>query len=222
MIMFLDVIFTFFTALPKETKLMLSNDSHDDPEIRKRERQGNNIQIALPGPKSQKVKRGKNSRKKDHPVCDFRFSLVAKRYLKTSFLIDILACLPILVFESIDLFKYDENTRIKYAASSTYMYLTLLSLLRLFMLSKVMNSVLLVINFLKERETRKLIFIENCKSIIFALYKTLFLIHIAACIWIYIKYHEGNVDESFIEAERALKYKHYFNFDTIDDLRKKL
>ena len=67
MIMFADVIFTFFTALPKETKLTL-NDSHDDPEIRKRERQGNNIQVALPGPRSQKVKRGKRERKNQIPV----------------------------------------------------------------------------------------------------------------------------------------------------------
>ena len=58
---------------------------------------------------------------------------------------------------------------------------------------------------IKEGRVVKLILIENCKSIIFAVYKTLFLIHIAACIWIYIKYYEKNVDESFIEAERLMK-----------------
>ena len=41
-VMLLDVILTFTIALPKETKLTL-NDSHDDPKIRKRERQGNNV-----------------------------------------------------------------------------------------------------------------------------------------------------------------------------------
>ena len=44
----LDVIFTFFKAVPKEIRITL-NDSHDDPSIRKRERQGNNIQTAIPG-----------------------------------------------------------------------------------------------------------------------------------------------------------------------------
>ena len=37
MIMLLDIISTFMTAIPKEVKLKL-NDSHDDPMIRKRER----------------------------------------------------------------------------------------------------------------------------------------------------------------------------------------
>ena len=39
LIMLLDIILTFFTAIPKEVRLTLS-DSHDDPMIRKRERQG--------------------------------------------------------------------------------------------------------------------------------------------------------------------------------------
>ena len=38
----LDVLFTFFIAIPKEMRLTL-NDSHDDPLIRKRERQGGKI-----------------------------------------------------------------------------------------------------------------------------------------------------------------------------------
>ena len=37
MIMFADVVITFFTAIPKEVRVSLS-DSHDDPRIRKRER----------------------------------------------------------------------------------------------------------------------------------------------------------------------------------------
>ena len=48
LITLLDVVFTFFTAVPKEIRITL-NDSHDDPSIRKRERQGNNIQTAIPG-----------------------------------------------------------------------------------------------------------------------------------------------------------------------------
>ena len=39
-----------------------------------------------------------------------------------------------IIFESLDGFRYDEKTRIKYALSEMYMYLTGLSLLRLFML----------------------------------------------------------------------------------------
>ena len=100
------------------------------------------------------------------------------------------------------------------------MYLTVLSLFRLFMLPKVSSSVLLVVEYLKTRDSKKLIFIENCKSIFFACYKTLFLIHIGACIWIYLRFYGNYSDSTFFMIEKELKKSGQFNFETIDNLIK--
>ena len=56
MIMFLDIISIFVTAIPKSIKFKL-NDSHDDPIIRKRERQGLGRQTTpiIPGLKLKKI-----------------------------------------------------------------------------------------------------------------------------------------------------------------------
>ena len=37
-LMLIDVILTFFTAIPRSTVKYTSNEDHDNPEIRKRER----------------------------------------------------------------------------------------------------------------------------------------------------------------------------------------
>ena len=115
--------------------------------------------------------------------------------------------MPIFIFEASDFFRYDEETRIKYAQSNIYMYLTMLSALRLVMLQKVAGSVYLIVDFLKKRETKKIIFIENCKSIVFAVYKTIYLIHVGACIWIYIKFYEERVDTQFLVADKLMRTK---------------
>ena len=53
--------------------------------------------------------------------------------------------------------------------------------------------------------------IENIKSIAFAVYKTIFLIHVFSCAWIYIKFYEESLDEIIMDSTLGIKVKGRLN-----------
>ena len=164
-IMLVDVFITFFTAIPKDVRVTLS-DSHDDPMIRKRERAGLKKRSTLiPGIKSKKKTTRANAEKIEHPTFTFKFSKIAIKYLSTSFFIDIIACLPILVYEAKDLFDSSNRTVLRYLEDDKYWYINWLSLLRITMLYKIFASLMLVFRMLRHKYFMKRILIENAKNI---------------------------------------------------------
>ena len=102
-----------------------------------------------------------------HPVHDFNFAIIAKSYLKTSFIINIIACLPLLVYESLDLFYSSTATTDSYIEDKVYWYISLLSLLRIFMFYKVNTSIIGAIDFFTRKfHTLDIIKISNCIKIL--------------------------------------------------------
>ena len=55
--------------------------------------------------KRKRMERNEDQDKLDHPILEFRFSKIAKKYLKSDFTIEVLACIPLLIYESTHLFS---------------------------------------------------------------------------------------------------------------------
>ena len=105
------MIQTFFISIPKIVSGVGQNDSHDDPQIRKRERQGIRVQEPV-GMTLNKVKQRKYADKYEDPIYDFSFSRIAARYLRNGFIIDIAACLPLFILEVKGYYYFDEESTI--------------------------------------------------------------------------------------------------------------
>ena len=119
----------------------------------------------IPGLKIKKINNKKKQLKQEHPTFDFRFSRIAIKYFKSSFLFDIVACLPLLVFEAKDLFDSSLLTSLEYCEGGTYLYINLLSLLRVAMLYKVFASIIMIFNKLNEVYITRRLLLENIKNI---------------------------------------------------------
>ena len=81
-------------------------------------------EIAL-NPKEKKVIKIIKEKKKsklDHDVYEMRFTSIIERYMKTSFIFDFLACVPVLLYDSLHGFTTDED-QIEVILNSGWYYL---------------------------------------------------------------------------------------------------
>ena len=99
--MLADIISQFFTAVPKEISKTIKD--HNDPQIRKRERQGIHKQNSILSKDNlKKLNRGTKWLSED-PIFDLTFTTIAMKYIKSFFIIDILACLPLLTCDLVNI-----------------------------------------------------------------------------------------------------------------------
>ena len=66
----------------------------------------------LEGVSLNKIRKRENTHKLENPVEEFKFTLIAIKYLRGSFLIDIFACLPLLVYE-VAVYGFDMSLEVK-------------------------------------------------------------------------------------------------------------
>ena len=153
-----------------------------------------------------KEKTRKYSEKYTHPIYEFRFKKIAAKYIKRTFLIDVIACLPLIIYEALDAFNFSDKTTLRYIDSEYYWYIFCLSLLRISMIPKILESLMSIFDKLQDRYFTKRILIENLKNISISLYQLLFMLHLSACFWMKIHYSKygGESNQYLDELREAL------------------
>ena len=77
----------------------------------------------------------------DHPLYEKQFTFIASRYLRSWFIYDVMACLPILVFELKHKFSTDEEDVRQLIDSNTYFILFALKIFKLGMLLRIQSVI---------------------------------------------------------------------------------
>ena len=166
--------------------MMSNNDNFMDQKLRKKERQGRNKteRITDYGKKTLGKEDPEIERRKYHPTLDFRFTKIAARFLKGYFLISIVACLPLLTFEARYGFSFKPEVTFELLSSDVYWWVSILSLLRAFMLFSTFQSLIKVCNMLSETYFHHRITIENAKNIGLNILVSVLMLHFSACVWL--------------------------------------
>ena len=103
--MLVDIISTFFIAIPK-TQVIVVTDDEDNPQMRKQERKTSNKDSIFSGVNSGDKKNHSQAEKSESPIYEFRFKRIAEKYLRTYFIFDVLACVPLLVVSANSFINY--------------------------------------------------------------------------------------------------------------------
>ena len=144
-------------------------------------------------------------RRRYHPTLEFRFSKIARFFLKNYFFWGILACVPVLVYEGLHKFDLDPNVTMELIDSSAYWWINLLSLLRIVMLLNTFQSLVMLCNMLSETYYQYRITIENVKNIGLNILAAILMLHISACVWLTLYRDERCSCER--ETDKAIIHK---------------
>ena len=128
----IDIILTFFTAYKKELRIEVEKEEKLSQKELLKKALGKKVadelsrQELLEGdhpsdsvPTTQKSK-SKIAGKPDDDVWEKRFSEIAKKYLKSTFFFEFMACVPILIYELMYGFSTDYETVTKMLTSGWY------------------------------------------------------------------------------------------------------
>ena len=132
--------------------------------------------------KSKKIRLNEKSKKLEDPVYEFRFTKIAIKYLKTDLIINLIACVPLLIYEMQDPFEYSIESTFHCINDPVYWYINLFSLLRFYMIWKMFSTVLLLASKAEEHFFTKRVLIYNVKNIALRCVQGLLMIHTASCI----------------------------------------
>ena len=111
--------------------------------------------------------------------------------MKNYFAFGILACLPLLVFEGWHRFNIDAKVTLELIASDGYRWVSMLSLLRIFLLANTFQSLVMLCDMLSETYFHHRITIENAKNISINIFTAILMLHASACLWLTIKIAEN-------------------------------
>ena len=109
-------------------------------------------------------------------TCEFRFKMIAIKYLKSWFIVDFIACIPVDVFEPLFV---NSDTSLDYKSISRlsklprlYRLIRLIRLFRLFKFSRSLRSVFKILHVN-----------QGVGKLITVLISVLFIVHFVACLW---------------------------------------
>ena len=165
-----------------------------DQKVRKKERQGRNKteRITDYGKKTLGKEDPEIERRRYHPTLDFRFTKIAAKFLKGNFLISLIACLPLLIFEGWYGFSFKPEVTFELLSSDEYWWVSILSLLRTFMLFNTFKSLIMLCDMLSETYFHHRITIENAKNIGLNVLTSVLMLHFSACVWLAVHRQESH------------------------------
>ena len=131
--------------------------------------------------------------------------MIAKKYLRTYFIFAILACLPVLIFESWHGFNLDQDVTIHVLEKESYWWVSILSILRIVKLMDTFRSLIFLSNKLSEKFFHYRIKIENAKNIGIYILGGILMLAFTACCWLTV--HRKSQNEG-----------RFFGVDTKEDL----
>ena len=131
----IDIILTFFTAYKKELRIEVEKEEKlsqkellkkalgkkvADELSRQELLEGDQPSDFVPNTQKSRAKGAKFAGKPDDDVWEKRFSEIAKKYLKSTFFFEFMACVPILIYELMYGFSTDYETVTKMLTSGWY------------------------------------------------------------------------------------------------------
>jgi hypothetical protein len=146
-----------------------------------------------------------------HPIFERRFTVIARAYIGSFFVFDILACLPIFVYEAMNGFTTDLSVKEEAIDHSLYQILAAFKIFKLFMVLRIFSTLELIENVLKDIFIFEKIFIENMMNYVKVLIELILLIHLAACIWIFVSFANDTWDYFVIVRDNDDFYNSYFD-----------
>ena len=130
-------------------------------------------------------------RRKYHPTLEFRFTKIVAKFLKGYFLVCLVACLPLLIFEGYYGFSFKPEVTFELLSSDEYWWVSILSLLRSLMLFSTFQSLVMLCDILSETYFHHRITIENAKKIGLNILTSVLMLHFSACVWIAVHRSES-------------------------------
>ena len=108
------------------------------------------------------------------------------------FIFDFSACVPVFLFEMFNGFTTDPDKKLEHINSNTYKLFVTFKLFKLLMLSRISQSLYLIEDLLKNVFFLRLsLQIQIFMAYLRASFNFAILVHLFACLWIYIGFVDG-------------------------------
>ena len=146
------------------------------------------------------------------PVFEKRFSKIARKYIGPFaigyFIFDFLACFPLLAYEASHGFDTSYDLKWNHIHNKTFEIFVIFKIFKILMLSRISESLTFFEEKTKDIFMQDKIRVENLFGYLRAAGEFLIMIHIFACLWLYIGALEGQwmTDDERLYEEKASMY----------------